>query len=247
MPLRRLGGAPFARRLAERSSRERERTTATRSRRPSFCRARTISLSLRGRSHRSPTRGRLPREDPYCIMQVDTCMIGTVDVSEEKVFKALADPTRRYLLDRLRQKDGQTLGELCEHLEMARQSASQHLDVLEGANLVTTLQRGREKLHCRAPPGPPRRSLPRRRDVGQPRKYATGTRHRPGGGRPVAGTAAPTPRRWDQERTECPLCEVVGVADNSSRLEGRLGIVEPRPGGGHAADQGAFQRRGESG
>ena len=51
------------------------------------------------------------------------------------------------MLDRLRQKNGQTLGELCEHLEMARQSASQHLDVLEGANLVTTLRRGREKLH----------------------------------------------------------------------------------------------------
>jgi uncharacterized protein YndB with AHSA1/START domain/DNA-binding transcriptional ArsR family regulator len=72
---------------------------------------------------------------------------GPVDVADDKVFKALADPTRRYLLDRLRQKNGQTLGELCEHLEMARQSATQHLDVLEGANLVTTLRRGREKLH----------------------------------------------------------------------------------------------------
>lgn len=80
-------------------------------------------------------------------MQVKTCIIGTVEVREDKVFKALADPTRRFLLDRLRQKNGQTLGELCEHLEMARQSASQHLDVLEGANLVTTLRQGREKLH----------------------------------------------------------------------------------------------------
>jgi uncharacterized protein YndB with AHSA1/START domain/DNA-binding transcriptional ArsR family regulator len=70
-----------------------------------------------------------------------------VDTDADKVFKALADPTRRYLLDQLRQNNGQTLGELCGHVEMARQSASQHLDVLEGANLVTTLRRGRQKLH----------------------------------------------------------------------------------------------------
>jgi uncharacterized protein YndB with AHSA1/START domain/DNA-binding transcriptional ArsR family regulator len=73
---------------------------------------------------------------------------GTVDVAaDNKVFKALADPTRRHLLDRLRQGNGQTLGELCERLEMTRQSATQHLDVLEAANLVTTLRRGRVKLH----------------------------------------------------------------------------------------------------
>jgi uncharacterized protein YndB with AHSA1/START domain/DNA-binding transcriptional ArsR family regulator len=71
----------------------------------------------------------------------------SVDTDADKVFKALADPTRRYLLDQLRQNNGQTLGELCGHVEMARQSASQHLDVLEGANLVTTLRRGRQKLH----------------------------------------------------------------------------------------------------
>jgi uncharacterized protein YndB with AHSA1/START domain/DNA-binding transcriptional ArsR family regulator len=70
-----------------------------------------------------------------------------VDVDADKVFKALADPTRRYLLDRLRQRNGQTLGELCAHVEMARQSATQHLDVLEAASLVTTVRRGREKLH----------------------------------------------------------------------------------------------------
>jgi uncharacterized protein YndB with AHSA1/START domain/DNA-binding transcriptional ArsR family regulator len=70
-----------------------------------------------------------------------------VEAADDKVFKALADPTRRYLLDRLRERNGQSLGELCELLEMARQSATQHLDVLEGANLVTTLRRGREKLH----------------------------------------------------------------------------------------------------
>ena len=65
----------------------------------------------------------------------------------DAVFRALADPTRRLLLDRLRQHDGRTLGELCEHLEMARQSATQHLDVLVRAGLVTVVRRGRERLH----------------------------------------------------------------------------------------------------
>ncbi len=62
-------------------------------------------------------------------------------------FRALADPSRRSLLDRLNQRNGQTLGELCEGLAMARQSVSKHLAVLEAANLVTTVRRGREKLH----------------------------------------------------------------------------------------------------
>jgi uncharacterized protein YndB with AHSA1/START domain/DNA-binding transcriptional ArsR family regulator len=83
-------------------------------------------------------------------MQVFTCMMlvvaaGTRDV--DKVFKALADPTRRLLLDRLRELDGQTLGELCARLGMARQSATQHLDVLVHAGLVTVVRRGRERLH----------------------------------------------------------------------------------------------------
>ncbi|MBF9131153.1 metalloregulator ArsR/SmtB family transcription factor [Plantactinospora sp. S1510] len=65
----------------------------------------------------------------------------------ELTFKALADPTRRLLLDRLRERNGQTLGELCEHLTMARQSATQHLDILVRANLVTVVRRGRERLH----------------------------------------------------------------------------------------------------
>lgn len=65
----------------------------------------------------------------------------------DPVFKALADPTRRLLLDRLREHDGQTLRELCERLNMARQSATQHLDILEQANLVTVVRRGRERLH----------------------------------------------------------------------------------------------------
>ena len=65
----------------------------------------------------------------------------------DKVFKALGDPTRRRLLDLLCEKNGQTLGQLCAALDMARQSASQHLDLLEAANLISTVRRGREKLH----------------------------------------------------------------------------------------------------
>ncbi len=64
-----------------------------------------------------------------------------------RVFKALADPTRRQLLDRLHERNGQTLGELCGSLSMARQSASQHLAVLEAANLISTTWHGREKSH----------------------------------------------------------------------------------------------------
>jgi uncharacterized protein YndB with AHSA1/START domain/DNA-binding transcriptional ArsR family regulator len=65
----------------------------------------------------------------------------------DKVFKALADPTRRTLLDRLHERNGQTLGELCEHIGMTRQSATQHLGLLEAANLISTVRQGREKLH----------------------------------------------------------------------------------------------------
>jgi DNA-binding transcriptional ArsR family regulator len=65
----------------------------------------------------------------------------------DKVFKALGDPTRRKLLDLLYEKNGQTLGQLSENLDMARQSATQHLGILEEANLVSTVRRGREKLH----------------------------------------------------------------------------------------------------
>jgi uncharacterized protein YndB with AHSA1/START domain/DNA-binding transcriptional ArsR family regulator len=65
----------------------------------------------------------------------------------DEVFRALADPSRRLLLDRLNERSGQTLRELCAGLEMARQSVSKHLAVLEAANLVTTVRRGREKLH----------------------------------------------------------------------------------------------------
>ncbi|HSP95061.1 MAG TPA: helix-turn-helix domain-containing protein [Thermoanaerobaculia bacterium] len=65
----------------------------------------------------------------------------------DRVFKALASPARRRLLDALRARDGQTLGELCKRLDMTRQAVTQHLDLLEGANLVATVRRGREKLH----------------------------------------------------------------------------------------------------
>ena len=65
----------------------------------------------------------------------------------DKVFKALGDPSRRRVLDLLCETNGQTLGQLCEHLAMARQSATQHIGILEEANLISTVRRGREKLH----------------------------------------------------------------------------------------------------
>jgi DNA-binding transcriptional ArsR family regulator/uncharacterized protein YndB with AHSA1/START domain len=65
----------------------------------------------------------------------------------DEVFKALADPSRRRLLDSLNAQNGQTLRQLCADMDIARQSVSKHLAVLEAANLVTTLWRGREKLH----------------------------------------------------------------------------------------------------
>lgn len=63
------------------------------------------------------------------------------------VFKALADASRRQLLDRLRARNGQTLNELCAGLDMSRQAVTKHLEILEGANLIATQKRGREKLH----------------------------------------------------------------------------------------------------
>jgi DNA-binding transcriptional ArsR family regulator len=65
----------------------------------------------------------------------------------DAVFKALADVSRRQLLDRLHAQNGQTLGELCRGLDMTRQAVTKHLGVLEAANLVATARRGREKLH----------------------------------------------------------------------------------------------------
>ena len=65
----------------------------------------------------------------------------------DKVFKALADPTRRRLLDLLHRDNGQTLSALCEDMDMTRQAVTQHLQQLEEANLVAIVWQGREKLH----------------------------------------------------------------------------------------------------
>jgi DNA-binding transcriptional ArsR family regulator len=65
----------------------------------------------------------------------------------DEVFKALADPSRRKLLDELHKSNGQALSELCEHLDMTRQAVTKHLALLEAADLVATVWRGREKLH----------------------------------------------------------------------------------------------------
>jgi DNA-binding transcriptional ArsR family regulator len=65
----------------------------------------------------------------------------------DMLFKALADPSRRKLLDLLHAHDGRTLRDLCDHLDMTRQGVTQHLDQLEAANLVASVRRGREKLH----------------------------------------------------------------------------------------------------
>lgn len=68
-------------------------------------------------------------------------------MSMDAVFRALADPVRRQLLDSLRGRNGQTLSELCDGRDMTRQAVTKHLVVLEEANLVVTEKRGREKLH----------------------------------------------------------------------------------------------------
>ena len=68
-------------------------------------------------------------------------------MDDANVFRALADASRRRLLDRLHANNGQTLGDLCQNMEMSRQAVAKHLAILEEANLVATLWRGREKLH----------------------------------------------------------------------------------------------------
>ena len=65
----------------------------------------------------------------------------------DAVFKALADESRRKLLDRLHKTNGLTLGQLCKNIDMTRQAVTKHLGILEAANLVVTVKRGREKLH----------------------------------------------------------------------------------------------------
>ena len=68
-------------------------------------------------------------------------------MDDDRVFRALADSSRRRLLDRLHRKNGQTLGELCRGLDMTRQAVAKHLAILEAANLVAAKREGREKLH----------------------------------------------------------------------------------------------------
>ncbi len=68
-------------------------------------------------------------------------------MDEDSVFRALADPSRRDLLDRLREAGGLTLNELCDGHAMSRQAVTKHLGILEAANLIVTIRRGREKLH----------------------------------------------------------------------------------------------------
>jgi DNA-binding transcriptional ArsR family regulator len=68
-------------------------------------------------------------------------------MSDDAVYRALADASRRLLLDRLHEQNGQTLGELCQGLDMSRQAVTKHLAILEEANLVSSLRVGREKLH----------------------------------------------------------------------------------------------------
>jgi DNA-binding transcriptional ArsR family regulator len=78
-------------------------------------------------------------------------IIAAVGRDTDAVFKALADPSRRKLLDLLNAHDGQTLSQLCDHHDMTRQAVTQHLRVLERAGLVVTQWRGREKLHFLTP------------------------------------------------------------------------------------------------
>lgn len=83
-------------------------------------------------------------------MQVFTCILFPMPKEgkgTDLVFKAMADPNRRKVLDLLFSKNGQTLGQLCEKLEMQRQSATQHIEFLINANLITVIWKGREKLH----------------------------------------------------------------------------------------------------
>jgi DNA-binding transcriptional ArsR family regulator len=83
----------------------------------------------------------LDRQPNGCVLE------SARKISMDAVFRALADASRRELLDRLRADNGQTLNELCRRLAMTRQAVSKHLGILEEANLIATVKRGREKLH----------------------------------------------------------------------------------------------------
>ena len=87
-------------------------------------------------------------------MQAFACILSLGVSDADLLFKALADPGRRKLLDRLHAHDGQTLNALCQHLDMTRQGVTQHLALLEAANLIAVRWRGREKLHFLNPVPP---------------------------------------------------------------------------------------------
>jgi len=74
-------------------------------------------------------------------------MVPYVEMDDDAVFRALADASRRELLDRLHRKNGQTLGDLCQGLNMTRQAVAKHLTILKKANLVSWKRQGRERLH----------------------------------------------------------------------------------------------------
>ena len=80
-------------------------------------------------------------------MQLKGCIIACMVTNDDRVFKALADASRRKLLDRLHDSPGLTLNDLCEGHAMSRQAVTKHLALLEAASLVVTIKRGREKLH----------------------------------------------------------------------------------------------------
>lgn len=85
--------------------------------------------------------------EPQAVLEMATIWLHIIGMSMDAVFKALADPIRRQLLDSLRARNGQTLNELCDGQDITRQAVTKHLAILEDANLVATLKRGREKLH----------------------------------------------------------------------------------------------------
>ena len=82
-----------------------------------------------------------------CLLSKQSNRFPITGMDDDAVFRALAYASRRQLLDRLHQRNGQTLGELCRGLEMTRQAVAKHLAVLEEANLVSWRRQGREKLH----------------------------------------------------------------------------------------------------
>ena len=89
----------------------------------------------------------LDREPNGSLSSIRNLMVAYFEIDDDVVFKALADASRRQLLDRLRKKNGQTLGDLCQGLKMTRQAVAKHLAILKEANLVSWRRQGREKLH----------------------------------------------------------------------------------------------------